>query len=233
MSESSFRSQQSSAPHQPSGVEARIARFANRLVLGIARHWLALFNIAWGTYVFLPFLAPVFMQMGLTLPARGIYLVYSFLCHQLPDHSFFLFGANAVPHLHELEAAGMAPGLDLLGQRRFIGSLEAGYKVALCQRDLAIYGSVLAAGLVYAMFRNRIKSPSIKVYILLVIPMAIDGLTQMFGLRESNWFLRSVTGALFGAASVWIAYPYVDEAMQDVIESEEKRMADVVPAEPS
>jgi hypothetical protein len=28
-------------------------------------------------------------------------------------------------------------------------------------------------------------------------------------------------------ASVWLAYPYVDQAMQDVVQSEEARMADV------
>ncbi len=200
---------------------------------GIARHWLALFNIAWGMYVFLPFLAPILMQMGLTLPARGIYGIYSFLCHQLPDHSYFLFGGNPVPHLHDLEAAGMEPGLGLLGQRRFIGNLEAGYKTALCQRDLAIYGSIFVAGILYGIFRDRIKSPSIKVYILFVIPMAVDGLSQMVGLRESNWLLRTITGAMFGAATVWLAYPYVDEAMQDVVESEEQRMAELYPGEPA
>lgn len=225
MTEPGIRSEQNSAAAE-STLEQGIARFANGLVLGVARHWLALFNMAWGTYVILPFLAPIFMQVGLMLPARAIYGLYSFLCHQLPDHSFFLFGAHAVPHLHELEAAGMTPGLGILGQRRFIGNLEAGYKVALCQRDVAIYGAVFISGIVYGLFRDRIKSPSIKVYILLVIPMAIDGLTQMFGLRESTWLIRSLTGALFGAASVWIAYPYVDAAMQDVVDSEEKRRAE-------
>lgn len=208
------------------GFEYHLARFANRLVLGIARHWLALFNTAWGLYVILPFLAPIFMQMGLTLPARAIYGVYSVLCHQLPDHSYFLFAANPVPLLPDLETSGMAPGLDLLGQRRFIGNLEAGYKVALCERDVAIYGSVFLAGLVYSRLRRRIKPPSLKLYALFVLPMAIDGLTQMFGLRGSTWLLRSITGAMFGAASVWLAYPYVDDAMQDVIDSEEKRTAE-------
>jgi len=207
-----------------SGFETRIAAFANGLVLGIARHWLALFNLAWGTYVILPFLAPIFMHLGLTMPASIIYGLYSFLCHQLPDHSYFLFGPHTAPLLPDLEATGMTPGLDLLGQRRFVGSIQAGYKVALCQRDVAIYGSVLLAGLVYALFRGRIKSPSLKVYALCVLPMAIDGLSQLFGLRESNWLLRGITGALFGAASVWLAYPYVDEAMQEVIDSEEDRM---------
>ena len=234
VTEPSFHSEQSISQADDSrGFEQHLAGFANRLVLGIARHWLALFNIAWGTYVILPFLAPIFMQVGLELPARIIYGLYSFTCHQLPDHSFFLFGPNPVPLLPELESIGMTPGLDLLGQRQFIGGAEAGYKVALCQRDVAIYGSVFIAGILYALFRDRIKSPSLKVYVLFVIPMAVDGLSQLFGLRESNWLLRGITGAMFGAASVWLAYPYVDEAMQDVIDSEESRMAEARPSPPS
>lgn len=213
--------------------ETRLTRFANALVMGIARHWLALFNTAWGLYALIPVLAPVFMLLGWETPARLIYGIYSFLCHQLPDHSYFLFGTLAgAPHLHELEAAGMPAGLDLFGQRRFIGNAEAGFKVALCQRDLSIYLSVLGAGLLFALLRNRItiRPPSIKLYLLLLVPMAIDGLTQMFGLRESDWLMRSLTGGLFGAASVWLAYPYVEDAMRDVIATEERRIAAASPS---
>ncbi len=215
-----------------SAFEARLSDYANRLVMGIARHWLALFNTAWALYILIPLSAPIFMHFGLIWPARIIYGVYSFLCHQLPDHSYFLFGPLHAPHLHELEALGMQPGLDLFGQRRFVGNPLAGYKVALCQRDLAIYGSVLAAGLLFALLRGRIRPPSIKLYLLLLVPMAVDGLSQMFGLRESDWLLRSLTGALFGVASIWLAYPYVEDAMQDVIETEQRRVTLDPPAPP-
>ncbi|HXF63990.1 MAG TPA: DUF2085 domain-containing protein, partial [Caldilineaceae bacterium] len=71
--------------------------------------------------------------------------------------------------------------------------------------------------------RRRIRAPSLKVYLLFLIPIAVDGLTQLVGLRESNWWLRTLTGAIFGAASVWLAYPYIEDAMRDVIESEQQR----------
>ena len=58
---------------------------------------------------------------------------------------------------------------------------------------------------------------------LFLIPIAIDGGTQLIGWRESNWFLRTVTGALFGFASVWLAYPYVEDAMADVMAEEQER----------
>lgn len=215
-----------SSPRQPRPPAAQgdavdaISRGADRLVMGIARHWLLLFNLAVTVYVGLPFLAPVLMQAGITGPASVIYGMYSFTCHQLPDHSYFLFADTPTPNLTTLENWGMAAGLDLFQQRRFIGNDAAGFKVALCQRDVAIYASVVVAGLLFGLLRRRVKSPSVKVYALFLIPLAVDGLSQMVGLRESNWWLRTLTGALFGMASVWLAYPYIEEAMQDVLHTQ-------------
>ncbi len=205
--------------------ESKIERFANRLVVGIAHHWLAIFNIAWALYVGLPLLAPTLMYIGASFPAQMIYSLYSFLCHQLPDHSYFLFGNSFVPLKPELVIAGMASSGGLFAERAFIGNAEIGYKVAFCQRDLAIYGSILVAGLIYALIRNRIEPISLKWYALFLIPIAIDGLTQLLGWRESNWWLRTLTGVIFGAGSVWLAYPFLQSAMDEVVESESSRMA--------
>lgn len=206
-----------------SGVESRISRLANELVLAIARHWLAIFNSAWALYVLLPFLAPVFVQAGWYAPARLLYGIYSFLCHQLPDHSYFLFGPEAAPLLPALTAAGMPPDLGPFQQRQFIGNEFIGYKVAICQRDVAIYGSVFLAGLLYGLVRKWVRPIPVWVFLVLLLPMAVDGGTQLIGLRESNWWLRTVTGGLFGAGAVWLAYPYIEEAMADVIETERLR----------
>ena len=134
--------------------QSGLANAVDKVIQGIARHWLAIFNVGWAIYFILPLLAPVLMQFGWFTPARVIYGVYSFACHQLPDHSYFLFGVNPVPLIPDLEAAGMKSGLDLLQRRQFIGNPAIGFKVAICQRDMAIYGAVLAAGLVYAVVRR-------------------------------------------------------------------------------
>jgi uncharacterized membrane protein len=221
MSEESYPPIQQPPVQQPPP-PSMISDLANRLVLWIAHHWLALFNTAWGLYTILPFIAPLLMWAGLEMPASIIYGIYSFTCHQLPDHSFFLFGSTPVPEAQALMAAGAPDETNLFLFRSFIGNPEVGYKVALCERDVAIYGSVFISGLVFAFARKRgkVRAPSLKVYLLFLIPIAVDGLTQLFGWRESNWLLRTVTGAIFGAASVWLAYPYVDDAMQEVIEVE-------------
>jgi uncharacterized membrane protein len=124
-------------------------------------------------------------------------------------------------------------------ERSFIGNAEIGWKVALCQRDVAIYAGVLVAGLSYALVRRRTKPLPFKLFVLLAIPMAIDGGTQLIGLRESNWVLRTLTGSLFGMAAVYLAYPYVQDAMQELLETEllrreslQHRTADHVDASP-
>ena len=197
-----------------------VAQFADGIVLGIARHWLLLINAAVAVYLLLPLAAPLLVNAGYERPARVIYSLYSFACHQLPERSYFLFGAEPFYSLSTLEADGLLPGQNLFGRRTFTGNPLTGYKTALCQRDIAIYGSVLLGGLLFALLRRRLRPPSVKVYLLFLIPIALDGFTQLFGLRLSNWWLRSVTGAIFGGASVWLAYPYLEEAMNGVIQTE-------------
>ena len=202
---------------------SQTASQASGLVMGFARHWLIFFNLAWLIYVVTPFLAPVFMQIDWTAQAQVVYLIYSYLCHQLPDHSYFLFGPTLAPQEAELIAGGMSESANLFAQRSFIGSPEVGWKVALCQRDVAIYAAVFLTGVLYGLVRNRMRPLPFKFYVLFLIPIAIDGGTQLIGWRESNWFLRTVTGALFGFASVWLAYPYVEDAMADVMAEEQER----------
>lgn len=205
-------------------VQTAIASRVDGGVLWIARHWLALFNVLVAFYLLLPLAAPALARAGLTTPASLIYSVYSATCHQLPERSYFLFGERPFYSLASLETSGLAEGKGLFERRAFRGNQTTGYKIAVCQRDVAIYGSVVLAGLLFGMLRRRVRMISFKFYLLLLIPIAVDGLSQLFGLRESNWWLRTFTGALFGGASVWLAYPYLEAAMGDVVRAEEMRL---------
>ncbi len=88
-----------------------------------------------------------------------------------------------------------------------------GYQLAMDQRMVAIYGSMVAAGLVFIPLRDRAGTLPWRVYFLLMLPIAIDGFTQLFGWRQSNWELRTLTGALFGSATVWLTYPHIERAL--------------------
>lgn len=66
--------------------------------------------------------------------------------------AIFSFGPELAPLKPALTIAGMQAG-GLLQERTFIGNAEIGYKVAICQRDVAIYGSIFLAGALYALIR--------------------------------------------------------------------------------
>jgi uncharacterized membrane protein len=171
----------------------------------VARHWLVGVNAAVALFIGGALAAPLLAALGLAPAADALYAAYHLTCHQWAFRSFFVFGTQVVYAPQQL----LALGLDPFG---FVGQPGLGWKIAFCERDLAIYTSVLIAGLMYA--RNRaLTAASAKVYAVLILPMAIDGFSQLFGWRESTWELRTVTGALFGVASVWLLYPRFDAAL--------------------
>ncbi len=197
---------------------------ADRLALWFSHHWLAAFNGFVGIYLGLAFLAPVLMKVGAPTPASWIYVVYRYSCHQLGFRSFFLFGEQPYYPRDEFAAVtGIDPN-DLWAARDFEGNSVLGYKVALCERDVAIYASLLLTGILYHFLRRKMKPLHWALWIILgIIPMGLDGGTQLlsylpflnFPFRESTPLLRVITGSLFGITSAWFAYPYVQESMDE------------------
>jgi uncharacterized membrane protein/glutaredoxin len=205
---------------------------SDSISLWLARHYLAIFNIFVAIYLGAAFLAPVLMKINAVAPATVLYKAYGFVCHQLAFRSWFLFGEQAVYPRAEAgmrglitfqQATGM-DGTDLLGARDFIGNTILGYKVALCERDVAIYGGILLFGLIFALTRRKIKSLHWILWIVIgILPIAVDGLSQLFSqpplnilpLRESTPYLRTLTGFLFGFTTAWFGYPYVEASMSD------------------
>lgn len=188
--------------------------FLDRAIFKLAKHWLAVANLFWGLYIGLPLLAPVLMDAGWTLPAKVIYTIYRPACHQRPERSYFIGGPEITYTPEELGAAGV--NLDPFA--RDIGNETVGWKVAFCERDVAIYGAIFVTGLVYALVRRRLEGwrMPFRYFALFLIPMAIDGLLQLFGFYESTWLRRTITGAIFGVGAVFFAYPYVEEGFADI-----------------
>lgn len=209
---------------------------ADRAILGMARNWLLYLNLFVFVYVGLPFLAPVLMQANLPGPARAIYSIYGGLCHQLGYRSWFLFGEQvAYPRDVFQQFSGIDPNdpQQFNAARSFTGNERMGYKVAYCERDTAIYGAILLGGMLFALpfVGRRLKPLNWLAYALVGVgPIALDGFSQLFSqfpyntiaifawlpYRESSPVLRALTGALFGFANVWLAYPYLQQSMADV-----------------
>ncbi len=209
--------------HVPKPVRV-LSTNADRLANWFSRHWLAAFNGFIAVFLGLAFLAPVLMKIGATTPASWIYTVYSFTCHQLGYRSFFLFGKEPFYPRDQFAAeTGINPN-DLWKARAFDGNSLLGYKVALCERDVAIYGFLLLGGIAFHFLRRKLKPLHWALWILFgIVPIGLDGGTQLlsyipflhFPFRESTPYLRVLTGAVFGIASVWFLYPYVQESMDE------------------
>src|SRR6266702_307130 len=86
-----------------------------------------------------------------------------------------------------------------------------GHQLGLCARNLAIYSSTFLGGLVFVLGKKRLPGIPWWVWVLMMLPMALDGTTQLFGWRESTWALRVITGTLFGLGSVWFALPLLQK----------------------
>lgn len=216
--------------------------WGDKLTYWFSHRYMLIFNILVAIYVGLPFLAPVLAKNGINTPATIIYKVYGGLCHQLAFRSVFLFGEQPfypreVAGVNGLETFGAATGIDendIIAARKFIGNEKVGYKVALCQRDVAIYGGILLFGLLFSLTGRRLKSLPLFLWILIgIFPIGLDGVSQLvsqmsFGLvpfRESTPFLRFLTGFLFGFTTAWFGYPLVEETMADARQLLKKKFA--------
>lgn len=195
----------------------RLAARIDAAVHRLARHWLLLCNVLVALYLALPLAAPVLMAGGHSGAGRLIYLAFRPQCHQLPERSLFLFGEKASYTLEELVAAGVLPGLSLRERATFLGSERLGYKVAFCQRDLATWSGILLAGLLFGASGRRWPALPLWGWALMLLPAALDGATQLLGLRESTMWLRTITGGLFGLGTAWLAFPHVQRAMSDLL----------------
>ncbi|NIU15984.1 MAG: hypothetical protein GWN76_18770, partial [candidate division Zixibacteria bacterium] len=80
-----------------------------------------LFSLGYGLFVGLPFLAPVFMLVGWQGMGNVIYLIYSFLCHQMPQRSLFMFGTSSMYSLDFIQKVWQNT-TDPLVLRQFIGT---------------------------------------------------------------------------------------------------------------
>ncbi len=232
---------------------------ADKVMYWLSRHYLAVLNVVMLFYFGLPILAPVLMEAGWKTPANIIYTVYKPLCHQFAFRSFFLFGEQAyypladagIPGVQTFEqATGIVDAHNPVGYARFearqyTGNAVVGYKMALCERDMAIYVSIFLFGVIYAATGRRIKPLHWIGWILIgMLPIGLDGFSQLFSQMEWSWLasilpyrestplLRVLTGSLFGLSTAWFAYPYMEESMAESRQFFVKKFASITQQKP-
>lgn len=179
-------------------------------------------------------LAPTMAMKGKNSAANALYRFYSIFCHQLAFRSFFIKGEQPyyprelanIKVVKTYEEEFNDPFLDLQKARDNIGNPISGYKIALCERDVAIYFSLALSGIVFQLSRKKIKAiPWYVWFLIALIPIAIDGFSQLPGLssgwpswmpkRESTPFLRVLTGTLFGGGTGWYMFPLMEESLSE------------------
>jgi uncharacterized membrane protein len=109
-----------------------------------------------------------------------------------------------------------------------------GNKMCYCQRCCAIYSGVFFFGLLFPLVARWVRPLRWRWMFFLWVPMALDGFTQLFGLRESNWELRVFTGTLFALSCVWVVFPHLARAFTEMRRDLENRLRrDVLEAIPA
>ncbi|HVB74052.1 MAG TPA: DUF2085 domain-containing protein [Ktedonobacteraceae bacterium] len=88
-----------------------------------------------------------------------------------------------------------------------------GHQCGLCVRCTAIYSTLFVTSAIFVFTKKRLPGIPWWLLVLLALPMAWDGTTQLFGLRESTALLRVITGALFGLGCAWFTFPLVHKTM--------------------
>lgn len=151
------------------------------------------------------FIAPFIAQSSPSIFA-ALQALYAPACHQLAERSLCYFENGRIADCAQPEA-------NVSGRQAIVeaGGIP-GYKFPVCARDLAIYGAMLLAGLLFPFVR-RIDdkiAPRLIYFIIALIPIALDGGTQIIGLRESANGLRLLTGFIAGFPVAFYMIPIMN-----------------------
>ncbi|HXV42212.1 MAG TPA: DUF2085 domain-containing protein [Anaerolineae bacterium] len=219
------------------GLARSLTLWTNRRILWLANHWLAALNVFFLLYVGLPLLAPLLLAYGYTGAANTIYSLYRATCHQLPSRSYFIAGEQ-VAICHRDVAIYSAFLLGGLGYNLVRGrlkppqlrwyvfflwpiALDAGMQLASdWLRSGVSMGMLWAIGLIAMGLTSAIlhsqKYLTWHSYLyFLAGPLALIYL-KYFGPYQSDLFRRTISGIIFGLTSVWLAYPYLEDAFADM-----------------
>ncbi len=230
------------------GFARSLTLWANRRILWLATHWLAVFNTFFFLYVGLPFLAPVLLVNGYTGAANTIYGFYQAACHQLPSRSYFILGEQVAFCQRDVAIYGAfllgGLGYTLVRSRLkppqlrwyvfFLWpiALDAGTQLASDWLSSGVSMTMLwaigfiAMGLTSAILHSQKYLTWHSFLYFSAGPLALIYL-KYFGPYQSDLVRRTISGLIFGLATVWLAYPYLEDAFQDIHQQVRAKLARV------
>ncbi|MBN1756500.1 DUF2085 domain-containing protein [bacterium] len=91
-----------------------------------------------------------------------------------------------------------------------------GKQLPVCARCTGIYLGMVLGGYFYALFRKKISRVlPFWVFLLMVLPMSIDGSGQALKLWNTGNLWRTVNGMICALGVVFYIYPYVDQEIRE------------------
>jgi uncharacterized membrane protein len=210
--------------------------WAHWQILWLSKHWLAVFNGFFFIYIGLPFLAPILLANGYTGAANNIYSLYRLTCHQLPSRAYFIAGEQvAICHRDVSIYLTLLLGGLLFSLVRYRPrplrlrwyvffmvpiALDGGLSMAsewlqfTTMLNLWIIG-LIAMGITSAILHSQ-KYLTWHSYLFFAFgPLALVYL-QYFGPYQSDWLSRTLTGFIFGAGTIWFAYPEFEKGFNEI-----------------
>lgn len=183
-------------------------------------------------YVLLPFSAPFAYSFGSEDLGWKINQFYEQFCHQRVERSIFLFGQEKTLTFYTVNELKEAQAIPLENPNPepfqwpeyfghdYVGNHEIGWKVPLCIRDIALYGSLAIMGTIIIMRARKGKKlwkVSKEMLAILLLPMIIDGLSltviSVFKIESvPGWYISSnlkrvITGVMFGSGAALLLIP--------------------------
>lgn len=209
-----------------------------KAILFLARYWFLVANLLALTVLALGFLAPLFMSIESPEAGQTIYRFLAPHNHQLPQRSYFLFGQHGPIVTYSLEEI-LGFGADPQNLQAFVGNPEIGFKTALNHRMVAIFVAVVLGGLGWGLAgeRPRLGLVGLLLFSLPLLIDGFSHLVsernglafratndwavwltgglfstefyQGTGIGALDWWLRTLTGFLFGLGLSWFLYSYL------------------------
>lgn len=223
-------------PTAVTGWRRPVVIFLQKGVYALSRAWFALFMSGAILFLMLGFLAPALLAEGYETAGTAVYRFLAPHNHQLPQRSYFLFAESGLVRSYS-PAQLLSFGADPDGMQAFVGDARVGYKTALNHRMIAIFTGIVLGGFIWGVRRGRPRL-SLFQFLFMTLPLLLDGFSHMAsesgsGFRETNdwlalltggaftavfysgttigsfnWWLRTLTGLLFGLGFVWFAFPH-------------------------
>lgn len=160
------------------------------------------------------FITPM-LEMQQNSAAPSLYSALAPFCHQLTSRSLCLTPSYSIADCLPQDGT-LSPSHATIVQ---LPSGEYAYKLPVCSRDVAIYLSMLIGGLIFPFVR-KIESEEIPnkwLLALALLPIALDGTTQLLLLRESTNALRILTGAIAGFALPFYLLPMLNMTAENIL----------------